>query len=167
MKAFDLLTQQHTDVVRDFQRARGTSGDEQVTVITQIARALYIHLVIEERHLYPAFERHGLPEAAQTSLLEHNEVRLLLRELMDLRQNDPGVLRVLDRLDLSFREHVGTEEGDLFPWLRARVPEEELEEIGNAMEEMTRLLLQDPELLERMQKAEVLLKTEPERERPR
>jgi iron-sulfur cluster repair protein YtfE (RIC family) len=151
MKAIELLIRQHTDVVSGFLRARTLLGDEQATLLADLARELIIHLAIEEQHLYPAYRRYGLPEAADEAVHEHNEARQLLRELMDLHQNDPHVQTVLDRLDLALREHVGKEEGELFPWVRARVPDEELEAIGEAMEEMARRMQEDRELFARVE----------------
>jgi len=152
MKAIDLLMRQHTEVVSNMQRVRRSTGDEQATMLAEIARSLIIHMAIEEQHLYPAYRRHGLPEAADEAVHEHNTSRELLRELMNCNQNDPRVPTLLDRLDFEVREHVGREEGELFPWVRARVPDEELEAIGDAMEEMTNRLRQDRELFSRVER---------------
>jgi hemerythrin-like domain-containing protein len=154
MNAIELLMKQHTDVVADLLRAKETTGDEQIDLLGNAVVSLTVHTAIEEQFLYPAYRAHGVPEAADASIREHEQVRELIQQLLDLSQTDPQLLQVLSRLDLAVREHVGKEEGDLFPWLRARLLDEELEDIGEKMERMADKLRHRKDLLDKAEHSE-------------
>ena len=122
-----------------------------------LASALVVHTAIEERHLYPVFRQNALPEAERESIQEHEQVRQRLRALMAMRQDDPRLAPVLGDLDRSVRAHVAKEEGELFPWLKARIDDAQLEGLGEAMQSMSDVLMEQEDLFaeaERFEHAE-------------
>jgi hemerythrin superfamily protein len=134
MDALELLTEQHREVSQLFERLRSAPGqDERVRLLGRLAEVLTLHAAIEERHFYPLLEAHGLPEGAAQARREYEEVRELVGRLMELEQHAPEIQQVLGRLEVAVKEHVSSEERDLFLWARGRIGDEERRAAGEAM----------------------------------
>jgi hemerythrin superfamily protein len=136
MRAIDLLVQQHRTVDTLLVRAKAGSGADRIRALGHIAEALTMHAALEEHHIYPLLRQHDLVEDAERSVQEHNEVKELVGQLLELKHTDPKIGHILERLHQLVREHVESEERDLFPRLSARVGEEHLNMLGEQLERM-------------------------------
>lgn len=87
------------------------------------------HFGIEEEVLLPALARHVPPdhEAIVRVLVEHVDIR---HRAADADAADAAALRELGR---RLREHVRHEERTLFALVEAKLPEDELTELGAAL----------------------------------
>lgn len=142
MDALDLLRTQHRDVEDAFQEFESL-GPEDAERRTEIARTvitdLSVHAGIEEVAFYPTV-REALPElddAIEEDLEEHREAKELLSEVQGMDPTDPAFESTFRQITADVRHHVEEEENDLFPRVREAFTEEELDDLGEAMEQLT------------------------------
>lgn len=135
MNAIDLLKQQHREVDALFLKAIQADVDGKVTLLGQLAEKLTIHTHIEEQHFYPFAQRMGIQDLVDHSLQEHMEAKRLLADLLQSKRNDPKLQDELLRLQKSVKHHVREEEEKLFPRLAELAPVEELERLGDTLEQ--------------------------------
>lgn len=135
MNAIDLLKQQHREVDALFLKAIQADVDGKVTLLGQLAEKLTIHAHIEEQHFYPFAQRMGIQDLVDHSLQEHMEAKRLLADLLQSKRNDPKLQDELLRLQKSVKHHVREEEEKLFPRLAELAPVEELERMGDTLEQ--------------------------------
>jgi hemerythrin superfamily protein len=115
MDAIDLLKKDHRDIERlfsAFDQAR--DADEQRDIFRQIADALTIHTQIEEAHFYPTI-RVVDDELVHLALEEHLQIKQLIADLLDMDPNDEQFAIKVSVLQQEVEQHVGEEEGELFP----------------------------------------------------
>jgi hemerythrin superfamily protein len=137
----DILTADHAEIHALLATIRteadaGRRRDLADTVVAELVR----HSVSEEMHVYPAMRKH-LPDgdqAVEHDIEEHKEIETLLKELEKADASGPEFADVVQRLGAVLDDHVADEEREQFPLLRARVPAEELVEIGAKVERAQR-----------------------------
>jgi hemerythrin superfamily protein len=138
----DILTSDHHEVLGLLQQIKTATGagerrDLADTVISELVR----HAVAEEMYVYPAMKKY-LPdgdEAVDHDIEEHKELEQTLKRLESVDAESPDFTQLLTELETTLRDHVSDEEGEQFPQLRARVPREELIEIGGKVENAKKL----------------------------
>lgn len=136
MVVTELLQQQHAHIAALMERAREERDEERrVMLLGHIAEELTLHATLEERLLYPRLEEVGLAEERVNSVHEHGIVKELIARILVLERHDPEVGDTLDQLEEAVREHVQAEEEGLFPLLFTRFERDELERIGEQMEQ--------------------------------
>jgi hemerythrin-like domain-containing protein len=134
------LTEQHREVEDVFAQLQDMDGatDEKVQRLTeQVITSLVKHSVAEEIHLYPAV-RKALPDGddlADHELHEHDEAEQTMKKLEKLTPEKSEFWPTLHELIGEIRHHVGEEENNLFPKLRAACSEEELQELGRKVQQ--------------------------------
>jgi hemerythrin superfamily protein len=138
MDATRLLEQDHREVEELFDQFERATGDttRKGEVANQIVRELSIHAAIEEEVFYPAV-RDAVPDGeglVEHSLEEHQEVKELLAELEKMDPGDPGFHQKMQKVISDVKEHVGEEEGEMFPKFREVISATKLEEIGSKLE---------------------------------
>ena len=139
--AVDVLMRDHRLVEQLFLQLdaalAGHDHAEQRELADQILTALSVHTAIEEEVLYPAAR--GVPDAAglvDRSLADHEELEALLAGLDGRQPGDPGFEEGFRRAGDLVAEHVGEEEGELFPTLRRSMPDDELVALGDRLAEV-------------------------------
>lgn len=133
----DILTTDHQEVMELIGQIWDSTDSEQRrdladTVISELVR----HSVAEEMYVYPAMRKH-LPdgdEAVEHDTSEHKEIEATLKKLESADPNDAVFSELLRSLEATLRDHIDDEESDQFPSLRARIPHEQLVEIGHKVE---------------------------------
>jgi hemerythrin-like domain-containing protein len=133
----DVLTTDHREVLELVDEIKVTADAEKRrdladTVISELVR----HSVAEEMYVYPAMRKH-LPngeEAVEHDTKEHKELEKIMKKLEDVDANGLEFRRLIDELETVLRDHVGDEETEQFPQLRAQVPREELVEMAQKVE---------------------------------
>jgi hemerythrin superfamily protein len=134
------LTEQHREVEDIFAQLRDMDGatDEKVQRLTeQVITSLVKHSVAEEIYLYPAV-RKALPDGddlADHELHEHDEAEQTMKKLEKLTPEQPEFWPTLHELISEIRHHVGEEENNLFPKLRAACSAQELQDLGRKVQQ--------------------------------
>lgn len=135
MNAIDLLKQQHREVDVLFERASRAKLDEKITLLGQIAEKLTLHARIEEQHFYPFARSKGIQDMVDTSLQEHMEAKRLIANLLSSKRNDPKLDAELLKLQQSVQHHVKEEEEKLFPRLVGVATAEDLDTLGDTLQQ--------------------------------
>lgn len=137
MDAITLLTQDHRTVDKLFDRFEQTrDAGERRQLVDNMIEELSIHAAIEEQELYP-FMRRVLPQDDPVDEAEHEhaEAKAILAGLSRLQPDDEHFEPVATELIADVRHHVQEEENELFPQLREAVTEDDLNELGQSLEQ--------------------------------
>lgn len=134
------LTEQHREVADVFAQLEdmdGATDEKPQRLAEQVVTSLVKHSVAEEIYLYPAV-RKALPDGddlADHELGEHAEAEQTMKQLEALSPEQPQFWPTLHQLIGEIRHHVGEEENNLFPKLRAACSEQELADLGRKVEQ--------------------------------
>lgn len=141
MDAIAVLTSQHREVealADEFLNLGTEAVERKRDIARQVITALSIHATVEEMAFYPAVAD-ALPQMEQT-VAEHREehlrVKHLLQELHGMDPEDARFATTIVQLVGAVNAHVGEEETELFPAVRAGMRQEELAELGATMEQL-------------------------------
>lgn len=145
--AIDLLTEDH-DKVRDLLSELGETSDRskktRSQLLEKIREELEVHTRIEEELFYPAYREAGggdHDEQVAEAREEHRAVTKLV--LPDLEKTDPtspefaGRAKVLRDL---VEHHAEEEEEEMFPAARETLSEQQLDDLGQQLEQRRRAL---------------------------
>jgi len=133
-----LLEQDHQTVEQLFVQFEQATGETDLKreIVEQIIRELSIHAAIEEEVFYPAVrEAVGDEGMVGHAIDEHQEVKELLNELDSMDASDPGFHQKVEAVIADVREHVQEEEGEMFPKFREAISQQQLEDIGQKLEQ--------------------------------
>lgn len=146
MDAITLLKEDHANVKKLFRKFEQAGDDAQKTkrqVVDQIIEELTIHAYIEEQAFYPAVRGLDLPKKSEEpeamvneSLEEHAQVKRLLAELETMDPEDERFDAKVTVVIEDVEHHAGEEEEEMFPKVREAMGRNELQELGQRMEEM-------------------------------
>lgn len=144
MDAITLLTEDHRAVDKIFDKFESTGPrafKARKDLAERIVRDLSVHAAIEEQVLYPAI-REALPETEDDvleALEEHHVAKWVLSEIDGMSPDHERFKAKVTVLIESVRHHVEEEEEVLFPKVRAALDDEQLERIGEALQEAKRI----------------------------
>src|SRR5919201_6072823 len=113
MNAIDVLKKDHQEVHQFFLEYMSMGeGDfaRREELFQQIDKALLIHTDCEEQIFYPALEKHK-SSLIQEAMSEHQEVKQLLAELLDLEIDDQAFEDHMATLQQKVESNVPDEEG--------------------------------------------------------
>jgi hemerythrin superfamily protein len=150
MNAVKMLKQQHREVEKLFERLESArSAEPRRKIFEEIADALAVHAAIEERHFYPGVRTRQTEEILLESVEEHLEIKRVIADLLQMDPVDESFAAKVKVLQEDVEHHVEEEEASLFPNVERLTEQEELEAIGDAMEETAEELNRDgnPRLL--------------------
>jgi len=138
----DVLTADHREVETMVEQIL-LQGDPELRrdLADMVIAELVRHAVAEEMHVYPAMKRH-LPDGAAAvdhDTEEHKEIEATLKELEGADPASARFTELVTSLRASLRDHIQDEERDQFPQLRARVPRDELVELGGKVQAAKKL----------------------------
>lgn len=136
MRSIDLLREQHRSLEKLVSQALAARGPERIRVLGELAEELILHSALEEEHLYPALQQNGMEQAAERALRDHERIRELVGEILEIKRHDPRLDGKVSDLASATREHFATEERTVFPALEASFNAEQLETMGDAMRGM-------------------------------
>jgi hemerythrin superfamily protein len=140
----ELLVTDHREVESMFgqleaESATATLGDDQLQarkqLVNRVTQELMRHAAAEEEYLYPLM-RKVLPTGAEQvdhELAEHGEAEKLMNQL---DKESAGTVEFEDNLRQLMsviRDHIQDEEGRSFPDLRARLSEQDLQQLGEKL----------------------------------
>ncbi len=139
MNAIDLLKQQHREVEQLFSKFEGASEGAEKTrerLCQQIGDALAVHAEIEEKIFYPESKQENTEELLRESVEEHLAVKRILADIMQSELDDPQFEAKMKVAQELVEHHVQEEENELFPLIAESCSKEELEDMGNRMQQM-------------------------------
>jgi hemerythrin superfamily protein len=133
----DILTADHREAKDLIAQIWATQGAEQRrdladTLISELVR----HSVAEEMYVYPAMRKH-LPDgdkAVEHDVEEHKELESTMKQMESVEADSERFTELVRQLETILRDHIEDEEADQFPQLRARIPREELVQMGSQVE---------------------------------
>jgi iron-sulfur cluster repair protein YtfE (RIC family) len=139
MNAFTLLKTDHEKVAGILESIEDTTeravkGRDEL--FAQLKAELDLHAMIEEEILYPALEE--TEEAREITLEayeEHRLVKQLLAELEAEPKDTEEWTAKFTVLKENIEHHVEEEEGEMFKKARAALSEEEIETLGDRLQE--------------------------------
>lgn len=131
-----MLEHDHREVEDLFAKAESTAGAAKQQVVTKIASELTLHAKVEETIVYPAMHQAGLTDIVDESIEEHAKVKDLVARLEATDGTSTDVDPILTQLKTVVQHHVEEEERDSFPKFREAVGADELEELGDRVEQL-------------------------------
>ena len=139
MNAFELLKQDHEKVSGIFEQLEPTTERAVKTreeLFTKLKQELDIHAHIEETIFYPAIKREAeTREIVLEGLEEHHVIKTLLKELEPVSVESEQWAAKLKVLKENVEHHVEEEEEDMFVKAKEVLSKEQVEELGNRMQE--------------------------------
>jgi hemerythrin superfamily protein len=146
MNAFQLLKEDHQKVSGIFQQIEPTTERAQKTrteLFAQLKQELDIHARIEETIFYPSIKRAAeTREIVLEGFEEHHVIKMLLKELEAMPVDTEEWAAKIKVLQENVEHHVEEEEGEMFQKARDVLSEDEINQLGQQMEEMKRQLQQ-------------------------
>jgi iron-sulfur cluster repair protein YtfE (RIC family) len=134
MDALELLKQDHQKVKDLFEQAEDAEGDDLEKICEQIKTELEMHAHIEETIFYPAMEKYDeLKDMVQESREEHQEIKTLLQEISS--DGDELETRLEELMETVEHHAEDEEEGKMFPKIRERVDAQELQRLGEQLQQ--------------------------------
>lgn len=138
MNAIELLKKDHKVVDGLFQQVKATDESEHAAIFEQINAELEVHTHIEEAIFYPRMLEDGdeeLQDITKEAIEEHRQAKMFLRELSSLADESEKFEPKLKVLMEDIEHHVMEEEGEMFKMVEEQFDAEELEDLGQQMEE--------------------------------
>lgn len=141
MDALELLKSDHDTVRALFRSFEEAEESEDAGRMGEIARQIFmeleIHTAIEEEVFYPEAERAGpeVEELVKEGVEEHHVVDVLIGELQSLQPNDEVFAPKMTVLIENVEHHAEEEESEMFPKLREAFGDEQLQRIGEALQQ--------------------------------
>jgi hypothetical protein len=142
MNAIDLIKSDHREVDRLFAEileAEDADTDGREEIFQQLERSLLVHADIEEQVFYPALEEVA-PSDIEEAMSEHQEVKQLLAEMLELEVDDEEFDKKLVTLMERVQHHVEEEEASdgILEIAQKHFDERRLTELGTQMQELKR-----------------------------
>lgn len=105
------LKADHRKAEQLFARFEKAGEEEKQTLIEEVCKALTLHTMLEEEIFYPAC-RDSIPEddPLNEAQVEHDSAKVLIADLMNLRDDDPFRDAKVKVLAEQVKHHVGEEE---------------------------------------------------------
>jgi hemerythrin superfamily protein len=139
MNVIDLLKKDHQQVQQlfsEFMSAEDEDFARREDLFQQIDRALLAHSDAEEQIFYPSLEKLA-PELVNEALCEHQAVKQLLLEMLDLEVDDEEFDNKMNTLIQDVESHVEEEEGraGLLEIARQKLNQRELDDMGRRIQQ--------------------------------
>lgn len=144
MEATKLLKKQHEEVKDLFEQFEAAEKDsEKQELFDRIADDFAAHGEIEEKIFYPAVYVGQLKDKLQEAVEEHLVAKRVAADLLQMEPSDEQFDAKMKVLKELIEHHVEEEEGELFPLVRQSFAREELDALGEQMEQMFAQLQED------------------------
>src|SRR4030095_5966552 len=142
MNAFEVLNADHEKVagiMEKFDQSTERASKTREELFTQLKNELDLHAQIEEQIFYPALEdKEETRDMTLEAYEEHDLVKQLLSELESEPKDDEKWTAKFTVLKENVEHHVEEEEGELFKKARSVLSKDEIEELGNRLQEAKR-----------------------------
>lgn len=133
MDFFTLLKQDHQEAKDTFQRLLRQTEVKR-SEVEALCHQLLLHMEVEEKYFYPVMKKmHDTRELAEESVVEHQEAKKGIRDLLSGKLDDIEYKTKLELLQLQIEHHVQEEEGEFFPKAKKLLSEEQIQAITDQM----------------------------------
>ncbi|HSP19132.1 MAG TPA: hemerythrin domain-containing protein [Myxococcaceae bacterium] len=136
MEATKLLKQQHRELKQLFKQYEDAEETEKHELFEAIADDFAAHGEIEEKILYPAVFVGPLKEKLREAVEEHLECKRIIADLLKMEPSDEQFDAKMQVLGELIDHHVEEEESELFVMVHQNFAREELDALGEQMEQM-------------------------------
>jgi hemerythrin-like domain-containing protein len=137
MDAIELLKQQHLEVRGLFAHiAQADDADEKKMLVEDLANSLAAHTAIEEKIFYPAAYATKTKGLLTEAVEEHLAIKRLIADLITLAPSDEQLDAKITVLEEQVEHHVDEEENELFDAVRRDLGDQELDLLGEEMEDL-------------------------------
>ena len=133
MGAFDILVAQHRELEECLAQLDGAPPEELGALALEFIALLRLHARLEERHLYPLLTQVGGRARAQEEAEDHEAIRELTDELLELPPGSDDWLARLTALEDVVVAHMQWEEVLVLPRLAATLDGPEHEALRRAL----------------------------------
>ena len=144
MNALTLLKRDHTEVKKMLSDLEDTTERAEKTRTEGLAtlkHELEIHETIEEEIFYPALKEHPkTKDLALEGYEEHHVVETIMGELENVEPSDETWMAKFSVMKENLEHHISEEEDEMFPKVEQVFDGEELEELGDRMQERKEVL---------------------------
>jgi len=144
MKATDIIARDHRAAEALFEKYKAAAEDDKMTIEHELFAALSAHEVMEDTHFYPALDEKVQDNAALKDV-EHEQTTLKFGAMgahvkeVFTGPNEERIEDVMERV----LAHAKKEEAEIFPLAEELLGADELEELGQKMEPMSAVALQE------------------------
>jgi len=148
--AIELLKADHREVEQLFEQFKSAKGRQQRRkLVKQIATALNAHTIIEEEIFYQACSEHGVEEdQLDEAQVEHDTVKLLVRELLENELDDDYYDAKVTVLSEYVKHHVKEEEEpEKGIFARLEKTDADLADLGRELKQRKEELMEDSDRL--------------------
>jgi hemerythrin-like domain-containing protein len=148
VNAIDLLERQHREVEALFEKLEDAGDGAKQTkerLCRDLSDQLAVHAELEERIFYPESRQEDTEDLLRESVEEHLSMKRLLAEILEGGTESAQLMARMKVLKEQVEHHVEEEEQELFPRVRRTRSREELEELGERMEELAEELFDEGE----------------------
>ncbi len=145
MHAFEMLIREHEKVERQLREILNSENNHvadtsHIEKVHQIIEQLRLHMEMEEQVLYPAARQiEDLKTQVRDAYSEHGEMKQVINKLWMHEQLKASECRgYLEQWLDILQHHVKEEEEEIFPKMQNRMTNEEIEKLGNQMDQIRR-----------------------------
>jgi hemerythrin-like domain-containing protein len=110
--------------------AESKPGARRRATVEKLAKALTLHMDIEESDVYPLVREQLGDEPAEEAEVEHRLAREGLEQLQEL-VDEPGFGAAVAMVTAGIKHHVKEEEKEVLPQLKRRLDRDELLQLGD------------------------------------
>jgi len=140
MDVIKLIKQDHETVeglFKKFEEAGSKAYKTKRSIADRVIQELSVHAELEEQLMYPVMRRvlDDGEELVQEAIVEHTEAKKTMAEMSGLSGEDPLLDAKMSALIGEVRHHVKEEEEEMLPKLRDGMSRQELEDLGQRMQE--------------------------------
>jgi len=145
MNVLELLKRDHSTVKGLFgmlEQMDSLDHERKAELFEQIRRELQLHSRAEEQIFYPALKgvNAGGERLAFQAMKAHQNIDQLVTQISRLKPSNKTFDEKLEELSASVDAHLEEEEGEIFQFAEKNCSAQELEELGNEIEERKRFL---------------------------
>ena len=145
MNVLELLRRDHSTVknlFEKFDQINASDYEGKAELLAQIRRELQLHSRAEEQVFYPARKAvdTGGQRLAFHAAKAHHDIDELLTQISRLKPSNKIFDEMLETLLTSVDFHIEEEEREIFQFAAENCSEQELEELGNEIEQRKRFL---------------------------
>lgn len=133
------LNQAPPDRARDlFEKLLATSDSAVKTrerLFADLQEELKLLAALQEQHLLPILQRHGMDDLARQALADHEETTALLMELERMPKNNGDFLAKVAELRRVFQQHIRDDRKELLPAVLKVLSDDEAEAVIEKVED--------------------------------
>jgi iron-sulfur cluster repair protein YtfE (RIC family) len=119
LDTFDFLESDHNNISNIFDLIKSSTAAERENLILELSDQIDDHLTLEEDFVYPVLEDYKeLQDAIVASVGEHEEIRHLIEDVVELETGSPQWHQSFTALQEAKADHMAMEHQEIFP--RAR-----------------------------------------------